>query len=107
APHTEFPIIRVADGVVDHWQNDITGACALAVDDEYVLLAGGYDDEVDRIALLRLDGDRAKQIGEWRFGLPDRTAAHLVQGQGATLHIVGQGRWTKLSLPTVRASVKI
>ena len=105
-PYTDFPIVRVKDGVVVHWRNNVAGASALAVDGEYVLLAGGYDDKSERIALLRLDGDRAQQIGEWRFQPWKRNAAHLLQGQGATLHIVGQGRWTKLSLTTIRAALK-
>jgi hypothetical protein len=99
--YTDFPIVRVLDGVIDHWTNDIAGASALAVDGDHVLLAGGYD-QSDQVALLRLTGDRAQQIGVWRLRMPDRTGAHLLQGQGATLHIVGQGRWTRLSVSTLR-----
>jgi hypothetical protein len=105
-PYTDFPIVRVEDGAVDHWRNEVAGAWALAVDGDYVLLAGGYNDKSERIALLRLGSDRAHQIGEWRFHPPERNAARLLQGQGATLHIVGQGRWTKLSLATIRAALK-
>jgi hypothetical protein len=90
--------------VVDHWRNEVAGARALAVDGDHVLLAGAYNDKSERIALLRLDGDLAQQIGEWRFRAPERDAARLLQGQGATLHIVGHGRWTKVSLATIRAA---
>jgi hypothetical protein len=99
-----FPIVRVEGGVVRHWRNEIAGARALAVDGDHVLLAGGYKDKSERIALLRLSGDLAQQIGEWRFPAPELNTAHLLQGQGATLHIVGHGRWTKLSLATIRAA---
>lgn len=105
-PYTDFPIVRVKDGAVDRWRNDVAGARAIAVDGDHVLLAGGYKDKSDRIALLRLEGDRAQQIGEWRFPLQDRNAAHLLRGQGATLHIAGQGFWTKLSLVALRASLR-
>jgi hypothetical protein len=105
-PYEDFPIVRVEDGMVSHWQNEVAGAKALAVDGDYVLLAGGYKNESERIALLHLRGDLARKIGEWRFRPPKPYAARLMQGQGATLHIVGQGRWTKLSLATIRASLK-
>lgn len=105
-PYTDFPIVRVKDGVVDRWRNDVAGARAIAADGDYVLLAGGCNDNSDRIAVLRLDSDRARQVGEWRCRLPERNAAHLLQGQGEILHIAGQGRWTKLSLATIRATLK-
>jgi hypothetical protein len=105
-PYTDFPIVRVKNGVVVHWRNHVAGASALAVDGDYVLLAGGYNDKTEQIALLRLDSDQAQQIGEWRFQLPERNAARLLQGLGATLHIIGQGRWTKLSLTTIRTALK-
>lgn len=102
-PYTDFPIVRVKDGGVDSWANNVAGAKAIAVDGDYVLLAGGYNDNSDRLALLCLSGDRAEQIGEWRFQLRERNAAHLVQGRGATLHFVGPAGWTKLSLAAIRA----
>ncbi len=105
-PYTDFPIVRVEGDVVDHWWNDVAGAQALAVDGDHVLLAGGYNDQSNRLVLLRLDHDRAQQTGEWHFQLPERKAARLLQGQGETLHIAGQGRWTKLSLTTIRAALK-
>jgi hypothetical protein len=105
-PYTNFPIVRVQDGVVQYWQNEVAGADALAVGDGHVLLAGGYKDESERIALVRLGADRAQLIGEWRFPRPERGTANLVQGQGETLHVVGEGRWSRLSLATIRASMK-
>ncbi len=106
-PYTDFPIVRVEGGVVRHWSNDIAGARAIAVDGDYVLLAGGYDDRSDRLALLRLDHDLAQEIGEWRFKSPEKNTAKLIQGWGATLHIVGRGQWTKLSLTAIREALKL
>lgn len=102
-PYAGFPIVRVECGVVGHWRNEVAGAKALAVDGDHVLLAGGYGDKSRRLALLRLGNDRALQVGEWHFQPPERNAARLLQGQGDTLHIAGQGRWTKLKLTTLRA----
>ncbi len=101
-PYTDFPIVRVKDGAVGRWANEVAGARAIAVDSDYVLLAGGYSDNSDRMAFLRLGTDRAELVGEWRLPQRERNAAHLVQGQGATLHIVGPAGWTKLSLAATR-----
>jgi hypothetical protein len=105
-PYTDFPIVRVKDGVVDRWRNDVAGARAIAVGGDSVLLAGGYNDKSDRIALLRLGCDRTQQVGEWRFQAGKLNAAHLLQGQGATLHIVGQECWTKLIVAEIRATLR-
>jgi hypothetical protein len=51
-PYGDFPIVRVEDGMVSHWQNKVAGAEALAVDSDYVLHAGGYKNESERIALI-------------------------------------------------------
>ena len=105
-PYTDFPIVRVKDSGVDRWGNDVAGAKAIAVDGDYVLLAGGYNDNSDRLVLLRLDVDRAEQVGEWRHQLWTPGAARLVQGQGSTWHIVRQATWTKLSLAALRATLR-
>ncbi len=105
-PYRDFPIVRIADGRIDYWKNEVTGADALAIDGDYVLLAGGHKHHAERLALVRLGNDVAQQIGEWRFKPPKRSAARLIQGQGATMHIVGEGAWTKLNLAWMRAAVK-
>ncbi|MBR0752808.1 hypothetical protein JQ604_11490 [Bradyrhizobium jicamae] len=100
-----FPIVKVERGVIRHWRNEVAGAKALAVDGDLVLLAGGYGDQSERIALLHLGDDhQAQQIGESQFQRPDRNKARLVQGRGATLHIVGQGNWTRLSVAAINAN---
>lgn len=104
--YTDFPIIRVDCGVPRHWQNGVDGAVALAIDGDHVLLAGGYYDEANRIALLCLEGKRARSIGELRLEMPTRHHEGLVQGQGRMLHIVGQKRWTRLDVATVLAALK-
>jgi len=102
--YSDFPIVRVNDGAIEHWRNTVAGARALAVNGNYVLLAGGYGDEANRVALLRLDGNLAKPVHKWRLPTPVPETARLVQGRGTTLHIVGQGCWTQISLATVLAS---
>jgi hypothetical protein len=103
-PYTDFPIVQVELGAVKHWRSEVAGAVALAVEGDLVLLAGGYRDQSERIAMLRLGDNQAHQIGEWQFHRFDRNAAWLLQGRGGTLHIVAQGNWTKLSLAAIRAA---
>ena len=102
--YTDFPIVRVEHGTVRHWRNDVSGAKALAVDGDHVVLAGGYGDEAGRIALLRLGDEDAEQIGTTSIQV-DRTRAHLLVGRGATLHVVGGGTWTRLDVATLRATL--
>jgi len=103
--YTDFPIVRVRSGTVRYWRNGIPGASALATDGHHVLLAGGYRDQARQIALLRLDGEQARPLGDVPFQPPTHGAANLLQGHGATLHIVAQGRWRRLDLATVSAAL--
>lgn len=103
-PYTDFLIVQIERDTVKRWRNKVAGAKALAVEGDLVLLAGGYRDQSERIALLRLGDDQAHQIEEWQFQRFDRNAARLLQGRGETLHIVGRGNWTKVSLTTIRAT---
>jgi hypothetical protein len=98
----DFSIVRIAQGVVRHWWNEISDAGAIGVDGDHVLLAGGYDEHRSRLALLRLDGDDARQVGMWTFHRPDENAARLLQGRGATLHIVGGGNWRRIDVAALR-----
>jgi hypothetical protein len=102
-PYADFPIVRVERGRIRYWENVVTGASALAIDGDHVLLAGGYGDNANRIALLRLGANQAEPLGELHVPLLSRGAAGLVQGNGMTLHIVAEGRWTRLDVSRVRA----
>ena len=98
--YSDFPIVRVEDSVISSWSNAVRGARALAVDRDHILLAGGYDEEAERLILLRLDSGQACQLSELRFP-PLRAAAH-VQGLADTLHIIGQGAWTRMGVADAR-----
>jgi hypothetical protein len=99
----DFPIVRVDRGVRTVWLNDLTGASALAVDGDHVLLAAGYPGHRDRLALLRLDDCVAEPVAAWPCELVGRGDAALLQGLGDTLHIVSRGSWTRISVATMRA----
>jgi hypothetical protein len=101
--YTDFPIVRVDDGTARHWSNTVQGAKALASDVDHVLLAGGYGNDAGRIALLRLEEEQARYLGQVTFQPPQ--AAGLVQGEGKTLHIVEPGNWTRIDVAAVRAAL--
>ena len=63
--------MRIRDGAVTGWHNDIKGASALAVAGSRVALFGGYGPDHDRLALAELGADRARPAGEYRVVLPD------------------------------------
>ena len=80
------------------WSNAVAGAKAIAVADNIVLLAGGYAEDGDRIAVVKVDGATSHQIGELRFSPTADGSAGLVQGRGGILHMVQNGVWSKLSV---------
>ena len=68
--YSDFPVVRIRDGGVTGWHNDIKGASALAVAGSRVALFGGYGPDYDRLALAELGADRAQPAGEYRVVLP-------------------------------------
>lgn len=60
--YTDFPIVRLRDGARSLWKNGVTGARALAVDGERVILFGGYwEDRTGHIVELGADGVAASR----------------------------------------------
>jgi hypothetical protein len=98
--YSDFAITRIADGHDVRWENSIAGAKALATDGSYALLAGGYGDDADRIAVLELDASKARVLGTFRH--PALIKPALVQGRSSTLHIVNNGEWLRLTLAEAR-----
>jgi len=106
-PHFQYPIVRIENGSVDYWQNDILQSRALAVEGDCVLLASDYvEGEKHRLVLVRLLGDRSERLGDLQFPMPPQGAG-LVQGRGAELHVVAQGRWTRIGVAAVRAALNL
>jgi hypothetical protein len=103
--YDEFPIIRIRDGQIRFWENDLRGADAIAAEGDYVILAGGYpamrgideDATDDRIALLRLDDRRARVIAEVRVPEIIKHDAFMC-GRDGVLHIVVGRQWFRLSV---------
>jgi hypothetical protein len=101
--YNDFPIVRVADGRETLWANSVAGAKALAVDGEFVVLAGGYRDDATRLALLKLGQEEASLIGS--YDVPEMANVELMQGRSSTIHFVGNGDWRSITVAEVRATL--
>lgn len=104
--YSDFPIVRIADNAPKVWTNSVTGAKALAIAGDVALLAGGYGDDEDRLAVVRLRGSRAHHLGD--LGLPsaNRTVARLRQGRDGVMHLVQDGAWTKIGAERAAAAIE-
>jgi len=100
--YSDFPIVAIAGGKITSWSNKLSGAKAVAVRDDIVVLAGGYGDEADRIAIMKLEAGTARHLGNLHVSPSSRTGASMMMGRGDTLHIVGGGTWRKI--PVDRAA---
>ncbi len=94
--YSEFPILRVKGGQKTLWTNKVFGAKALAVDGAIVLLAGGYNEDANRLALVRLEQGDAKLIGQ--FQCLEIENADLISGHSSVIHVVKNERWTRFSV---------
>jgi hypothetical protein len=91
-----FPIGSLTGSGQWHWwTTQITGTRALAVEGAFVLAAGGYGSEGNRVVLLRLADGGFERLGEWRLplmaGFPNRV--DCIDGRSDRLHIVDDGKW--------------
>ena len=96
--------MRIRDGAVTGWHNDITGASALAVAGSRVALFGGYGPDYDRLALTELGADRAEPASEYRIvlcdGEPLPTGTQVV-GRGSRLHFLTGTSWSQLDMDDI------
>ena len=98
--------MRIRDGTVTGWHNEIRGASALAVAGSRVALFGGYGPDCDRLALAELSADRAGPAGEYRVVLPDGEPlpqGTRVIGRGSRLHFLTGTSWYRLDLDDIPA----
>ncbi|WP_329565661.1 hypothetical protein [Streptomyces sp. NBC_01361] len=99
--YTDFPIVRIRDGVVTSWHNSVAGATALAVEDSRVALLGGYGPHHDRLSVGTLDSEELRVTAEYRIVLPNGDPLPQytqVIGRGPDLHVLSGNDWYRLSL---------
>jgi hypothetical protein len=103
---SDFPVVRIRDGAVTGWHNDIRGASALAVAGSRVALFGGHGPDRDRLALAELHGGRAGPVGEYRVVLPDGEPfprGTRVIGRSSRLHFLTGTSWYRLDVDDIPA----
>jgi len=102
--YTDFPIVRISDGALAGWGNDIRGVRALVVSGSRAALYGGHGPDRDRLAVGLLSGDRFRQTGEYRLVLPGGEplpARAKVIGRGAGLHVLTEDGWYQLAMSDI------
>jgi hypothetical protein len=117
-PYVEFPLVLFSSGQRTRWwRNSLSGLRAIATAGDHAVVAGGYREHANRLALLELDRDGqgadAVQLASWSLPLRglgttanerspvwDRPA--LLTGRGDTLHLVEDGRWYRWRVADLR-----
>jgi hypothetical protein len=103
--YTDFPIVRLKDDRETLWTNSkVSGSRALAVDGEFVLLAGGYEADAGRLALLMLAQGEAKLLGA--FTCPEIANADLLAGHASMIHFVKNELWSRISVSDAQSELK-
>jgi hypothetical protein len=99
--YTDFPIVRISyDGKVQGWQNEFSGARALAVSDQHVMLWGGYQGERDRCIVQTIEGDKLISPRKLDLRLPDGQPLGnaRVIGRDSILHAFHGTSWYQFDL---------
>lgn len=98
--YTDFPISKLGSEGERHWRTGLRGTRAIAVKAPFVLAAGGYSDDGNRVVLLKLDDGAAQTIGEWRLpfdvGYPQQV--DLIDARDDELHILSNQKWLRWSV---------
>lgn len=93
--YTDFPLWQMNNGAERVWRTDLAGTRAIAVKQPHVLAAGGYQENANRVVLLKLHERAAETLGEWRLpfevGYPAQVS--LIDGRGDELHVVHGQEW--------------
>jgi hypothetical protein len=93
--YPDFPIWQMSNDCERTWSTNLRGVRAIAVKYPHVLAAGGYEEDNNRVALLRLDEGAAHSIGEWRlpFAIGFRAEVSMIDGRDDELHVVEDQQW--------------
>lgn len=102
--YTEFPIVRIdADWRSEGWKSPSSGARALAVRQNRVLLYGGYSERRTACQLLQLGAEQAEVLASVSLTLPygvDLSKA-VVIGRDTDLHVFADDQWYRFSLESL------
>ncbi len=93
--YMDFPIWQMNNDRQKVWPSGLLGTRAIAVRYPFVLAAGGYRNNVNRLVLLRLDEDQARQLATWRTPAISNDAVDrkMIDGRGEYIHVVTGKIW--------------
>ena len=94
--YSDYPVVRIQDGSVQAWTNEVAGATALAVRADQVCLAGGHGPDRDRLVSGALRKDRLDVQSTKRIVLPDGgdlPDRAVISWGGSRLHVVCGQDW--------------
>jgi hypothetical protein len=102
--YSSFPIVQIGSGHKTRgWHTDVSGARALAVDGDRVLLFGGYAGERTRAVIGALEGHvlTDARILPTSVSGPDALESIRIVGRGPVLHGFAGARWYQFDLRSV------
>ncbi|WP_380926766.1 hypothetical protein [Sphingomonas arantia] len=119
-PYTEFPLLRLSPNQpVRWWTSELAGPSAVAIDGSCALVAGGYEEDASRLALVSLEGggegESVRLLARYDLPLrrrstsanaskPDWDRPTLLAGRGDMLHLVDDGVWRRWRVSEVLAN---
>lgn len=119
--YTDFPLAHFRSGELARWwRSELQGPNAIAIDGAHALVAGGYRQEANRLALVALEGEGngedARLLGTWCLPvrrLPDPANEWapvwnnptLLTGRGDTLHLIDDGIWHRWRVADITAAL--
>lgn len=99
--YSAFDVMRIRDGVVQSWGNEVEGARAIVAGDDIVALFGGYGKDHDRLVIGQLDDDELSVDVTTRLTMPNGRRLPqdtFVVGRGEELHMRVGLEWLSWSL---------
>jgi hypothetical protein len=99
--YTDFPVVRInPQNDVSGWKNNVAGANALAVDENRILLWGGYGENKTRCVVQDLTSEMLTNYRELTLSLPGKTALFgaTVIGRDSILHAFQENCWYSFDL---------
>jgi hypothetical protein len=101
--YSDFPVVRIQGDEIRMWQNEVSGAHAIAATDGAVLFVGGYQENASRVVLARLGAESTDPIATFELRTPDglvlREASAI--GRGPVLHVFNGPDWFRVDLRTL------
>ncbi|MEM9013821.1 MAG: hypothetical protein AAGB02_01825 [Pseudomonadota bacterium] len=94
-PYTDFPIWSFQDGTERTRATKLIGTSAIAIKDDFLLAAGGYNEDKNRLFLLKLANGTTEMYGRWRLPLEHKAGTYrtYLDGRGDEIHLVKKNEW--------------